>query len=308
MILAVALNPSLDRTLVINQLEPGNIHRPDTVVQVAGGKGFNVARAAHRLGSDVVAIGILGGATGDVVRRSLSAEGVMVATVNGSAETRTCTSVASRATGDLTEFYEAGAHVTAAEWALLERKIRDHARVGSWLTLSGSVPPGAPSGALASLVNLGHELGLMVAVDTHGDGLSDAVRAAPHLVKVNEFEAATLLGRNGQRAVDSAPALQSMLDDGGIAIVTAGAAGAWAHDGTLQHVSAQQRGTYPVGSGDCFLAGLISAYDTGADLGDALKLAAAAGTANALQPGAATFVRAVVDGLAARMDVQEVSL
>jgi fructose-1-phosphate kinase PfkB-like protein len=46
MIVAVALSPALDRTLVVDSLNPGSIHRPLQIVEVVGGKGFNVTRAA----------------------------------------------------------------------------------------------------------------------------------------------------------------------------------------------------------------------------------------------------------------------
>ncbi|MCR6712379.1 MAG: PfkB family carbohydrate kinase [Demequina sp.] len=48
-------------------------------------------------------------------------------------------------------------------------------------------------------------------------------------------------------------------------------------------------GLFPVGSGDCFLAGLVSALERGLELGGALAVAARVGAANAQVPGAAVF-------------------
>ncbi len=50
MILCVASNPSIDKLFEVDRLQPGRIHRPTGFVQVAGGKGLNVARAAASLG------------------------------------------------------------------------------------------------------------------------------------------------------------------------------------------------------------------------------------------------------------------
>jgi fructose-1-phosphate kinase PfkB-like protein len=47
------------------------------------------------------------------------------------------------------------------------------------------------------------------------------------------------------------------------------------------------RGRYPVGSGDAFLAGLVTALDRGDGWEDALRSALGAGAANAEMPGAA---------------------
>ena len=52
-ILCVAANPSIDRLFTVERLVPGSIHRPAEFVQVPGGKGLNVARAAAALGGDV---------------------------------------------------------------------------------------------------------------------------------------------------------------------------------------------------------------------------------------------------------------
>ena len=56
-IVCLAANPSIDKLFEIDRLVKGDIHRPQGFVQVAGGKGLNVARAAHSLGADVTAVG-----------------------------------------------------------------------------------------------------------------------------------------------------------------------------------------------------------------------------------------------------------
>ena len=48
MIVCLAANPSVDRLFEVERLVKGDIHRPSGFVQVAGGKGLNVARAARR--------------------------------------------------------------------------------------------------------------------------------------------------------------------------------------------------------------------------------------------------------------------
>ena len=76
MILCVAANPSIDRLFAVDGLVPGAIHRPTRFVQVAGGKGLNVARAAVRLGGDVQAAALLGGHAGRWIADELGAENV----------------------------------------------------------------------------------------------------------------------------------------------------------------------------------------------------------------------------------------
>jgi 1-phosphofructokinase family hexose kinase len=277
---------------MVDEVIPGAIHRPHTIVEVAGGKGFNVARAVHRLGAPVFATGILGGRTGALIRKLLRAEGVAFGGVQGEGTTRTCTSVACSTTHALTEFYEPASPIDAGEWARLSADV-DGAITGQtgWLTVSGSLPPGAPAHAVTALVDLARARGFRAAVDTHGAALRTALTARPDLVKVNAEEAAEVLGGEGP-AHDLVRALHDAAGAVGTTVVTAGADGAWAaHEDTLLRVFPLRRGAYPVGSGDCFLAGLVSGLDRDGDPVDALRLAVGTATANAIEPGAAVFDR-----------------
>jgi 1-phosphofructokinase/tagatose 6-phosphate kinase len=56
-------------------------------------------------------------------------------------------------------------------------------------------------------------------------------------------------------------------------------------DGTFRVPAPSRLGRFPVGSGDSFLGGLVASLDRGDGFGDALRIAAAAGAANALLPG-----------------------
>ena len=50
MILCLNLNAAIDKTIVVASFAIDKIHRPESVVALAGGKGCNVARALKRLG------------------------------------------------------------------------------------------------------------------------------------------------------------------------------------------------------------------------------------------------------------------
>ena len=68
------------------------------------------------------------------------------------------------------------------------------------------------------------------------------------------------------------------------------------------------RGRYPVGSGDAFLAGLVTGLERGRDWDDALRLALGAATANAELPGAGRLEGARAEALAAQAQVRVLSL
>lgn len=291
MIVCVAANPSVDKLFEVERLRVGAIHRPLAFVQVPGGKGLNVARAAHALGAEVTATGILAGHAGRWVAEALAAEGVRASFVWVEGETRASLSVADREGGGLTEFYEAGTDVGPDGWGRLEARVAELVPGADWLTISGNAPPGAPADGYARIVGLARAAGVRVALDARDVALALAVEAGPTLVKVNAEEAAGLLGVTVDsigEARDAAREIRSRLPRGGAAIVTRGAEGAVAAlpGGEVVLGRLYVRGPYPVGSGDAFLGGLVTALERGAGWAEAIRLALGAAAANAEVPGA----------------------
>ncbi len=298
MIVAVATSPSLDVLYVVPELRIGQIHRPVAVTRVPGGKGFNAARAASSIGAEVVAVGIVGGPTGEWIAQMLPAPRLTVSLIPGTAPTRTSVSVEAQDGSGLTEFYEPSTEVTTQEWAALEGIVADALQPHCWLTVSGSLPPGAPPDAAARLVTMAHDRGAKVAIDTHGAALATALAQRPDLVKVNHHEAAAYLeladpprGDHGddQDVVRAAARAATRIHaHTPRAIVTCGRRGAVAvtQAGRPTWSRLTQTGRFPVGSGDAFLGALVATLDADQSTAAALRHATAAGVANALVPGA----------------------
>jgi 1-phosphofructokinase family hexose kinase len=294
MIVCAAPNPSIDKLFIVSGVQVGEIHRPERLIQRAGGKGLNVARAAHTLGADVVAVALLAGHAGRWIADELVEQGVRVETVWAEGETRSSLSVA--AGGAMTEFYERGVSPGPVSWEAFVASVRATVRGGArWLSISGSMPPHIVAEDAALLVRAGHEANALVAVDQHDSTLAAALSAGPDLVKVNQHEARDLTGLDDPAA--AAAALRDRAIAGGaepataLAVVTLGAEGALmlTPDGRTIHGDLDVVAPYPTGSGDSFLAGLLSANDAGSDWPDALAVALGAATANAEAEGAGTF-------------------
>jgi 1-phosphofructokinase family hexose kinase len=306
-LVCVAPNPAIDRTYEVARLTPGTIHRPVRAVAVPGGKGLNVARSAHHLGADVVAVTILRGHAGRWVEEALAAASVPVRAVWADGETRTCVSLRDPATPGLTEIYDPGEAVSPDAWRDLEALAGVESAAASILTISGGVPPGVDDGAFARLSRAAAANGARVLFDVYGGALREALAERPWLVKVNEAEAGDLLGVEvaGEEAARRA-AVELIGRGAGRAIVTRGAAGAIAVTGdeTWAVGTAGTEGHYPVGSGDAFLGGLATGLLEGGELVDAVRLAAGAAAANAQVPGPGEFDPAVARDLAERVAVQ----
>ena len=289
MITFVALSPSVDVTYLVDEFVEGGTFRPTSVFRAAGGKALNAARAGRVLGASVRAVAILGGSAGAFIGQDLAAVGVPLEAVVAEAETRTCVSIASAASGLLTELYEHPSAVSAGELAELARVLGRSAEAG-WWAISGGMPSSVPVDELASLVRLGHSLGQRVAIDSHGAVLAAALSAGPDLVKVNRREAAELVGAPLETDVfDLALRIRDVT--GGRVVITDGVDGSVAVDDTQRWRAGRTGapGRYPVGSGDSYLGGLLAGLDRGDSFDGALRLAAGAATANALVPGAGVF-------------------
>ncbi len=293
MITVIALSPALDVTYLVATVVDGSIHRPRDVLRCAGGKGLNLARAAVQMGADVTVIAPLGGHIGALVE-SLAASDLPLIAVPVAALTRTCVTIVADDDGRVTEFYEPNAELSAAESATLLGSAAA-LPVGGWTVVSGSIAAGVDlAGLVAMLRGRG---GDRLAIDTHGAALVALVdELQPALVKVNRHEAAELLGVQGG-ALELARLLHERT--GGAVIVTDGSAGSAAVDVSGQWLvsSSAPAGQYPVGSGDTFLAGILTAFECGQNVAEALMLASTCAAANAAIPGAAQFDPALATAL-----------
>lgn len=305
MIVTVTLNAALDVTYVVPELQPHASHRVTSVSQVGGGKGVNVASVLAQQGRPVVATGLLGGATGEVVRADLDARGLAHRFSPVAGETRRAVTVVSRAHGDATVFNEPGPSVTAEEWRAFLADLRALlAEVRPQVVVaSGSLPPGTPTDAYAAVVGVAREAGALSIVDTSAGPLLAALVAGPDLVKPNRDELAEVTGEadllTGARRLLELGAREVVVSAGadGLLDVTA-AGGAW-----RAGLDAPLAGN-PTGAGDAAVAALAAGLAEGRTAREALADAVAWSAAAVLHPLAGHVRADDVAGLRARVRVE----
>ena len=100
-------NLTIDRTLTIDELRPGEVLRFDDVAVTAGGKGVNVARVAQALHASALLVGFTPGHTGQAAVRLLADEGLGVEAVPVAGELRSTAVVLERG-GRVTVMNEPG--------------------------------------------------------------------------------------------------------------------------------------------------------------------------------------------------------
>ena len=318
-LVCVSLNAAVDKIAAVDHLVPGEIHRPEILSAVPGGKALNVARAAAGLGLPVRAVAVLGGHAGDWMEAALRARSIATHAVRAAGETRTCLSVLDRAAATLTEFYEPGLALDAAGWAAVEDALRSEVAddpAGSLVVLAGSLPPGAPAAGYARLATIAAQAGARAVVDADRGALAEALAARPWLVKVNAREAAEASGLGGTvdgatgegAAVEAARRIRART--GGVVLVTRGLDGAVLLDeaGAAWRIGGPpERGRFAVGSGDSLLAGLAVALAGGLPLPEAARRGVAVGAANALVPGQGELDPADADRMLPAIGVERIA-
>ena len=277
-------NPSIDRTLILDELVLGGVNRVAKSSEVAGGKGAIVTRTAQNLGHDAVCCGPLGGRVGQTVREMAEAEGLTAAWVPVSGQTRVNTTIVSSGPVD-TVVNEAGPVLSAEEWDAYCKLASELAGDDGVACISGSLPQGVDDNQARSLVEALLDRNCKVFVDSHGAALTAMAKARPWCIKVNHLEAAAFVGSPADQQGDITATVVELANHvTGVAIITLGGDGAVCAtpDGYVVQVRpAPIDATSAVGSGDAFLAGLASATLTGRSLDEALVRATACGAANA---------------------------
>jgi 1-phosphofructokinase family hexose kinase len=291
----VGANPAMDRISTWPPLRLGDVNRAASVVVVPGGKGFNVARAALRLGTAAAAYGFLGGPVGESLRGMIAIDGVIDRHTAIAAGTRVCFIVVEPDLGRATVLNEPGPPVSRDEVAAFMATVAADCQPHDILVLSGSLPDSVDPAVAAEVISIGVAAGARTCSDIHGASLREVVGVPPWMLKCNRDEllglvlgrqpSATDLHRHRARPLAAIATEMLELRDRGIevVVVTLGAQGALLADGqgvchaTVPGVEVVN----PTGSGDLLLAGLAVGIEQGWSPREALVLGAACGTAGA---------------------------
>ncbi len=283
MILAITLNPAIDKVYEIDDFTVGQVFRPKAMTSTAGGKGLNVARVARLLGEAVTVTGFIGGNNGRFILQKIQAEGIDNRFLEIGKETRICLAVMDRNHNTSTEILESGPFIEPSEsgsFISLYEKLVSKAEI---ITASGSLPAGLPEDIYKTLVEIAKNHQKKFILDTSGQPLKSSIGSLPFMVKPNLDELEGLLGEKIPDITRQAIAVANLKKSGiCLPCLSLGKDGCLVamEDGVYKFSGPKVKVVNTVGSGDAFVAGCAVALQRGFGGIEVIKMAMACGIAN----------------------------
>jgi 6-phosphofructokinase 2 len=288
-IITLTPNPSIDISAAVERVMPTHKLRCASVRRDPGGGGINVARVVRRLGSDVTAVYLCGGVTGQLLARLVEGEHIESRPVEIADETRQDFSVHEDTSGKQFRFVLPGPMVAEHEWRACLDAFAACARHADFVVASGSLPPGAPPDFYARASRIVKSGGGKFLVDTSGPALKAALAEGVYLIKPSLRELCEAVGEKLDCETAWIRACTRLVKDlrAEIIALTLGHRGAMlvARDRVIRAEPPPITPLSSVGAGDSFLGAMVWGLAAGNDLAEALRLGVAAGSSAVLNPG-----------------------
>lgn len=303
MIHTVTLNPSIDYIVYMDEeVQVGKLNRMKKDRKFPGGKGINVSRILGQLGIGNIALGYVGGFTGDFIERWLEKDGVRTEFTYVEEDTRI--NVKIKSTRE-TEINGQGPYIS-------EEMSKDFLYRLSLLgktdvvILSGSKPSSLPEDYYQIIIEQLTEQGAQFVIDTTGQELKNALPYHPLVVKPNHHELEELFDVTFEKAEDVIPYGKKLLDEGAqYAIISMAEKGAmlFTPDGLYHGTVPKGELKNSVGSGDSMIAGFVGTYTRTKDALEAFKTSIACGSATAFEEDLAQ--KENIDALLSEVRIQK---
>lgn len=282
MILAAGLSPAWQQILVFDHFTAGEVNRAAESHWYGSGKSLNVAVAAASLGvanggvsNDCVTVRLLspiGGPARESIEDEFEERDISARWIGTKAPLRVCTTILDRGTGVTTELVANAPPMLEAELAEFAHEYAVHAAKASVVVMSGSLSAGAP---LTFYRDLLVHTACHAILDARGPELLAALETKPLLVKPNREELAKTLQRDLPDEMSLLYAMHELRERGAKwVVVTDGTLPVWVSgpEGNFRlSCPPVEKVVNPIGSGDCFAAGMAVAISQDRDILSAIR-------------------------------------
>ncbi len=295
MIYTITFNPAIDYILEVDKLEINEINRAKAERILAGGKGINVSIVLKNLGIDSIALGFLGGFTGQEIKRKIEKLGIKTDFVYiKNKSSRINVKLQTNAHGKIIEetaINSDGPEISEEEVNELIKKI-EKIEKGDFIVISGSIARNMNENIYERICSKAKEKEIKIVVDTTGKYLLTSLKYNPFLVKPNKKELEEIFKTKINSKEEVIAFAQKLQENGAenvlISMDQFGAVLLTKDKKILYSTAPKGQLVNSVGSGDSMVAGFLTGFIMYDDYEKALKLGISAGSASAFSKELAT--------------------
>lgn len=274
-VLTITLNPAIDVTIQLNELQIGQVNRQESVEIHAAGKGLNIAQVLKDLGHEVIVSGFLGTMNKQIFDEHFKKVQFQPEFIYIEGETRQNIKIAEYS-GRMTDLNGKGFLVSELDKKNLFQKIEMILPQIDVVAIAGSLPQGFNVDELQQLIKFIQGQGKKVALDTSGKALVAAIECQPWMIKPNTDELVESYQLPAATYSEQKKLFENLAKIEHV-VISMGEDGVnWLHDSHPLHAKAPKvivKST--VGAGDSLLAGMIHGLINGFSAEETLKTATA---------------------------------
>ena len=297
MITTLTLNPAIDKTLILEDFVVNGINRVKSINIEPGGKGINASKIIKSLGGETIALGILGGVTGDVILSMLKEKGIPQDFIRIRGETRTNTKIVDIKNNTCTEVNESGPIVQKDELDKLVERIVLYSKKSDILILSGNAQSSVPKTIYKDIIE--HiKKNTKTILDSSGKLLREGIKAIPWMIKPNIKELRELTNKELSNVEELVLECKALIKTGiSYVCLSLGKDGLllMSKDEAYLAIPPEVMAKSTVGAGDSVVGSLALSFSQNEDLACAARKACAVGTASVTLEGTGVPTKEIID-------------
>lgn len=307
MILTLTLNPCIDKTIYLDQLEVGSYNRVKSTREDLAGKGLNVSIVLNSLKEDTLCKGFNFKSNGHLLDELLDTRHVRHDFLSLEGAIRTNIKLFDQSCQVMTEINESGPFVPLSGVKQLLKDMEhalDHTDI---LVMSGSIPPGVPTDIYQQLIRMANEKQVKTVLDAAGEPLFLGLQEKPYLIKPNTLEFEQAFQKEIKSGMSTLEIARQVVDSGiSYLCLSMGGEGAMLID--KEHVyRAKALPLKPkglTGAGDSMVAGMCYAIQKGLSTEDMLRYAMASAGGSIRQEGTLLAGQKDIDELLPQVEIE----
>ncbi len=307
-VVTITLNPALDLTGSLSELNVGSVSLVSQSNLHAAGKGVNVAKVLSDLGAQVTVTGFLGKDNPELFHQLFSQIDVVDSFIEVGGATRINVKLVEDS-GRVSDINFPGVQVTQEEIARFEKVLFELAKDHDYFVIAGSLPGGVSPQQCANWIAQLREQGKKVLFDSSKLALAAGVSSQPWLIKPNDEELSELMGQHLTSAEQCQSAAET-LGDKGIEniVVSMGAEGVmWLNRGEwLCATPPKMSVVSTVGAGDTLVAGMCWGHMQAMPRKELLRFATALSAMAVSQVGVGLTSQKELDNIKLNTQIKEI--